>query len=177
MEHTNLIRKVINRNFRTSKHKDDLFQDGIIGLLKAKKKYDKKYGILFTTYAYHRIHGEMLDSIRKHGSLGFTGTRGNKQCRKENIKIEIEVVGLHEQDWPITKDDGFEKEYEDRQEVTKAISYLSERDKNIITMYYWDDLVQSEIAKIINRTESRVNQILSEIRKRLQRHILKERLQ
>ena len=44
---------------------DDLVSWGVEGLLKAQKGYDNSLKTKFETYAYYRIRGEILDSIRK----------------------------------------------------------------------------------------------------------------
>jgi RNA polymerase sigma factor, sigma-70 family len=50
--------------FRSYQNKDDLFQVGVVGLLKAKKLYNENMGIKFTTYAYKYIFGEMYKFMR-----------------------------------------------------------------------------------------------------------------
>lgn len=44
---------------------DDLLHYGIIGLLKAKKNYDKKMNVPLNAYAAIRIRGEVMDALRK----------------------------------------------------------------------------------------------------------------
>lgn len=39
--------------------KEDLFQAGVLGLLKAYQNYDESYGAKFTSFAYPYIYGEM----------------------------------------------------------------------------------------------------------------------
>ena len=39
--------------------KEDLFQAGVLGLLKAYQNYDESYGAKFTSFAYTYIYGEM----------------------------------------------------------------------------------------------------------------------
>ena len=42
----------------------DLVQAGIVGLVNAARSYDDNSGVAFSTYATHRVRGEMLDSLR-----------------------------------------------------------------------------------------------------------------
>ena len=44
---------------------EDLVSWGVEGIIKARKSYDPDKGTQFTTYAYYRIRGEMLDRIRR----------------------------------------------------------------------------------------------------------------
>lgn len=45
---------------------DDLVQSGMIGLLDAVKKYQPSQGIKFEIYARQRIHGSIMDELRKN---------------------------------------------------------------------------------------------------------------
>ncbi|MBN2280455.1 MAG: FliA/WhiG family RNA polymerase sigma factor [Candidatus Marinimicrobia bacterium] len=49
--------------------KEDLNQYGIVGLLDSIERYDPSVGVTFKTFAYKRIHGEIVDAIRKSGVL------------------------------------------------------------------------------------------------------------
>ena len=49
--------------------KDDLYQYGVVGLLYALGRFDPENGTAFKTYAYRRIHGEIIDALRRTGVL------------------------------------------------------------------------------------------------------------
>ena len=59
------------------------------------------------------------------------------------------------------KEDPFEKyalkELQERLE--KALEYLSEKERLVLALYYYEGLTMKEIAKILNYTESRISQI------------------
>lgn len=46
---------------------DDLVGYGSKGLLEAAERFDPKHGVAFTTFAYYRIRGAMLDGLRTMG--------------------------------------------------------------------------------------------------------------
>lgn len=48
---------------------EDLYQAGMIGLIKAYKKFDKSSSCKFSSYAYKYILGEMIDFIRKDRNI------------------------------------------------------------------------------------------------------------
>lgn len=48
---------------------DDLYQAGVVGLIKAYKKYDESSSCKFSSYAYKFILGEMIDFIRKDRNI------------------------------------------------------------------------------------------------------------
>jgi len=47
----------------------------------------------------------------------------------------------------------------DRRQLAKAISRLSERDRVVVTLYYFENLTLAEIGKVLGVTESRVCQL------------------
>ncbi len=49
--------------------REDLYQFGIVGLLTALDRYKTGKGASFKTFAYRRIHGEMIDAIRREGTV------------------------------------------------------------------------------------------------------------
>ena len=46
--------------------------------------------------------------------------------------------------------------------IAKAIERLSEKEKLVVSLYYWDELTMKEIGKVLSLTESRVSQIHSQ---------------
>jgi RNA polymerase sigma factor for flagellar operon FliA len=68
-----LIKHVIGRfnvQYSTTLEREDLYQYGIFGLLKALERYKIEMGVPFRNYAYRRIHGEVVDALRKEGLIG-----------------------------------------------------------------------------------------------------------
>lgn len=67
-QHLPLVRKValyMRLRLPANVDLDDLIQGGTFGLIDAVKKYDTSMGVKFETYARLRIHGAILDEIRK----------------------------------------------------------------------------------------------------------------
>lgn len=63
-----LVHKIASQvSLRLPNHiaRDDLIQNGMIGLLTAAKQYDPSQGASFETYARIRIRGTILDEVRK----------------------------------------------------------------------------------------------------------------
>lgn len=44
--------------------RDDLVNEGVLGLLACIERYDPKHNVSFKTYAEHRVRGAMLDSLK-----------------------------------------------------------------------------------------------------------------
>lgn len=64
------VRKIANSYNKKSKESfEDLFQVGVIGLIKAVETYDLSKNIKFTPYALPKIRGEILHWLRDKGHL------------------------------------------------------------------------------------------------------------
>ena len=69
-EHLSLVQAIAGKLKRTlgkSIDFDDLVGYGHKGLIEAADRFDSKQGVTFTTFAYYRIRGAMLDGLRTMG--------------------------------------------------------------------------------------------------------------
>ena len=57
--------------------------------------------------------------------------------------------------------------------LANAIMELPEKEKMVVSLYYWDELTMKEIGKVLGITESRVSQIHSQTVIRLRRKLIK----
>ena len=73
----------IIKGFANANNKDDLYQVGMIGLIKAYENYDSSKGAKFSTYAYMYILGE----IKKY-LLENRGLKISRDLNKLSLKIE-----------------------------------------------------------------------------------------
>ena len=67
-EHSGLIYKIAHY-YQNKASLEDLYQVGIIGLLKAYENYDEDKNVKFSTYAFDYIRGEMLSYIKKDNPI------------------------------------------------------------------------------------------------------------
>lgn len=82
VENQNLIYSVVNE-FGNEINKEDLFQVGVMGMIKAYKNFDESLNIKFTTYAYTYILGEIKKYIRED-----RGFKVSRQTSSLGYKIE-----------------------------------------------------------------------------------------
>lgn len=74
-EHEDWVRKLAQRFDRGGKHlEDDLFQEGMMGLMQAAGRFDPIVNTSFKRYAYARVRGAMVDWMRRF----LPGTRPHK---------------------------------------------------------------------------------------------------
>src|SRR6187200_2233471 len=61
-----VLRRVV-RELSLSVDLGDLRGWGHAGLLEAKQRFDASRGVRFSTFAYYRVRGAMLDGVRRQG--------------------------------------------------------------------------------------------------------------
>jgi len=181
INYTNLVHYVIhNSKFVTLSVIDekDFFQFGIEGLSEAIERFDPQYGTKFETYAIQRIRGKIIDEIRKIQSKPRTNGNSDADYSPKNISLSYQIDGTESYTLNETipadvelPDEALNKK-EQKEILLEAINSLDERDRLIITLYYYENLNYKEISEVLNITVSRVSQVHSRILKEL-----KEKLQ
>lgn len=174
MTYSNLVHYVIHN----SKFIDydifedkDYFQFGVEGLSEAIDRFDPEYGTKFETYALQRIRGKIIDEIRKvqskyrintHSNTLATTLSLNRSVSDEDNYMLYEVIP-DDTDEP----DETTEDLEAKELLIEALKNLDDRDRIIITLYYYEHLNYKEIAQILGITVSRVSQVHSKIIKKL----------
>ncbi len=93
LNNINLVRSVVNKNFNGYDDKEDLFQVGCIGLIKAAENFDADRGFSFSTYAVPVILGEIKRLFRDGGTVKV-GRALKEKARaamreKEQLTVEL----------------------------------------------------------------------------------------
>ena len=68
-DNVGLVWSIVRRFLGRGQEADDLFQIGVIGLMKAVDKFDLSYEVMFSTYAVPMISGEIKRYLRDNNSL------------------------------------------------------------------------------------------------------------
>jgi RNA polymerase sigma factor for flagellar operon FliA len=158
----------------------DFFQFGIEGLSEAIDRFDPDYGTKFETYAIQRIRGKIIDELRKvqikprskpdpnSETQYYSNVSLNKPYNKEDGYMLYETIpdDIDEPDETLEK-------VEEKQLLVDTIKTLEERDRLILSLYYYEGLNYREIADMLNITVSRVSQIHSKILKTLKKKLEK----
>lgn len=79
----------ISNNFKNYNSKEDLYQAGCLGIIKAYKNYNPNMNCKFSTYAYNYILGEMKKLVRDD-----KGIKISREISKLNLKIEKAYILL-----------------------------------------------------------------------------------
>jgi RNA polymerase sigma factor FliA len=167
----------------------DLISYGIFGLIDAIDKYDQSRGIKFETYAISRIRGAIIDELRAIDwvprSVRFKAREVEKaytnlENKLTNIYTQLSTVSLVALDELMSVDgergdrlsmmetledtrtagpmEAFESE-EMKQILGDAVNRLPEREKIVITLYYYEGLTLAQIGTVLGVTESRICQM------------------
>lgn len=78
-----LVRHIVKRFLGRGYEAEDLFQIGVIGLIKSIDKFDTDYEVKFSTYAVPLIMGEIKRFIRDDGMVKVSRT-----LKENNIKVK-----------------------------------------------------------------------------------------
>ncbi len=182
---------------------DDLIQEGLIGLLNVRERYDPMRGASFFTFAMKRVRGAMYDYLRKIDWIPRNTRHLMKTVEAAMIELQSEDgeipsnerlqkhLGLSEKEVTLAMNemsrrqllnlDGFlSDDTDDFTEIFSAkadtpeelyfkeelidhlkeeIELLKERERQILSLYYVEELNFKEIAQILSVTESRISQI------------------
>lgn len=112
---TAYVKSIVNKSYYPKANplvsKEDLISVGMLGLLEAIDRYEPSPNNTFSTYAYYRIHGNIVDYIRSvdlvprsvRSTLGkFKGAQrklSQKLGRQPNDKEVLEELGLSVERW------------------------------------------------------------------------------
>ncbi len=183
LRYINLVHYVIRKSNLTKNNildERDFFQFGIEGLSEAVDRFDPNYGTKFETYAIQRIKGKIIDELRKIQSKLKSNEEEKKSSHyPQNISINNQIEDedggyqLSEviADEQTTQLDEVE-ENEMKELLVKALKQLNERDRLIISLYYYENLNYQEIAELMKITVSRVSQIHTKIINNLKSKLL-----
>ncbi len=169
--------KFINLNVVEEK---DFFQFGVEGLSEAIDRFDPEYGTKFETYAIQRIRGKIIDELRKLQIKPRNNYDEKGNLRYTNVSLDVthdsdDGYSLHEvipSGEPRPEEVVTKNEMKDL--LIAAIKELSERDRLIISLYYYENLNYKEIAEALDITVSRVSQIHTKVMKTLKSKLTKK---
>ena len=87
-----LVLSILKKFYQVNENKDDLFQIGCIGLLKAIDNFDPSYGVKFSTYCVPMILGEIRRFIRDNSSLRVSRSLKDLSYKINKEKEELSIV-------------------------------------------------------------------------------------
>jgi len=145
--------------------REDLVSAGCYGLLLAARKFDPTRGVAFGVFARTHVHGALMREIQT--AMKATGSdHGQVLLGTDDIE-------------PDTLPDESTTSAIDRSETAQVRQImefsLSERERLLVTLYYYEELTFAEIAAVIDESESAVSRALNAALSRL-RAALKDQI-
>ncbi len=151
------MKKFLNRGY----DKEDLYQIGSIGFIKAVKRFNLNLGYKLSTFAVPYIMGEIKKFLRDDGIIKIS--RNIKELgikiRIDSINSEIFENGNKEKLEQISNKIDEQSKIVERLSLENMIKSLDNRDKKIIDLRYFKCKTQSEVAKILGISQVQVSRI------------------
>ena len=182
---------------------DDLVSWGVEGLIKAQNSFDPKLKTKFQTYAYYRIKGEILDSLRsewkyklpqgyvdqkkkvKDAVSDFISDSFSNKETVNNIDAShlIESASIvyylsHEMNLSVSESKGMKNPEteiidEKNDHIWDEINGLNYLEKDILELFYVHGLKQVDIAEHLQVSPSKVSRIHAQVLEKLKNRLLR----
>ena len=187
-ENMPLVAAIARRYQNCGLGQEDMIQLGSIGLLQALRRFDPDRGLCFSTYAVPLIAGEIRRFLRDDGMVKFSRETKSlalqiERVRREQGDLTVEELSkvLHvpleditaalSLDAP-TDEDGAdlqtflgnantdtEKDALRRVELRELFAVLSERERQVLFMRYFQDRTQNEVGKRLGLSQVQISRI------------------
>ena len=215
-----LVHHIVKRFLGRGYEAEDLFQIGVIGLLKAIDKFDTTYDVKFSTYAVPLITGEIKRFMRDDGMVKVSrnlkengmrvkyarerlnGKLGREPTLEEvaleaNLAVEevvlameanIQVESIYKS---VYQSDGNEifmvdqladkrgnahEEVLNQLVIHQLIEGLDKQEQRLITLRYYQDKTQTEVAKVLGISQVQVSRMEKKILLAMRQKITGDRL-
>lgn len=121
---------------------DDLFQIGVLGLMRAADLWDESRGVSFGTFATRHVHGHLQTAVGREGVIRTVGSLHTPK--------QLEMAAVAYATAYITDDHAAQlpdRQHRDYGDLFAALARLSESDRKLVMRHYLDGTRLSEIAK------------------------------
>lgn len=173
-----IIKKIVNRYKVSNFDKEDLYQAGQIGLFKAIKNFNSCFNVKLSTYAFKYIIGEVNKEYKKlnlYGNVEYNKIRNyiflhpNKTPEEICIDLNINKETFYDAVSRVDQVTYLEDDVRD-QIIDKKVEIevdLNNEEYILYQYYIVRNLTQSEIAKLLNVSQSTVSRSISKLKKKL----------
>lgn len=159
---------------------EDLFQEGVIGLMSAADRFDPTRGLKFSTYATYRVRHAVRKAALTAGTIK-RATDHDRQCVRPNAiqRNRIRNAGMAYLDAPVhglenttlmdvlpNKTASLEDEVLAKVEADRILGQLIPRHQKLLRHWMSSDLSRADICQLHGRSHTMLYQILITIRAR-----------
>ncbi|HZJ82522.1 MAG TPA: RNA polymerase sporulation sigma factor SigF [Clostridia bacterium] len=153
-----LVKSIVKRFLNRGYEYDDLFQIGIIGLIKAIKNYDMQYNVRFSTYAVPMIMGEIKRFLRDDGLIKVS--RSLKELANKSRVIMEQLKGTLHRDPSIQEI--AEVVGSSPEEIVHALE-ASRNPSSIYDVVYEDDGNPILLIDKVSREDTQMSQVVDRV--------------
>ncbi len=165
LNNQNLIYFILKKY--NSIHNEDLFQIGMIGLIKATEKYDESRNCSFSSFAYQCISNEILVHFRRQNRKSFNDFANtisyNAMINEENGNGTLEEYLGYTPD--------FDKNIMVKELYNNIDTVLTPIEKSAIVNYYGlgntIPIKQIELSKTFNMSQANISRIIRRAKRKL----------
>lgn len=173
-KYKNLVRKKAGTMFILGADKEDLIQEGMIGLFKAVREYDSGRDASFYTFADLCISRQMYSAVqassrKKHIPLNTYVSIFARTDDGEQEGRKLEDVFYDAATKTVTDPEALMIDRENVARLEQTIdTELSAFEKEVLSLYL-TGMTYTEIAKVLNREEKATDNALQRIKKKLRK--------
>ena len=175
-ENTGLVWSIVRRYMGRGTDSEDLFQIGIMGLIKAIDKFDLSYQVKFSTYAVPMIAGEIRRFLRDDGIVKVSRTlkenswkiRRESDLFRQRNGSEISLLDRLQVENTRTE------ELLNRVMLEQLLAQLPEKERRLIIMRYLQDCSQTEVARMMGVSQVQVSRLEKKILKQMRERLTGE---
>ena len=106
--------------------KQDMIQEGMLALINAVDKFQPEREYKFSTYAYHKIHGQMINLIERSE-------------KKAPVPVPDEWLSVY--------DDDYDNDNDDWLSASEAVAKLEGREAEVVSALFFEGKNPKDIAK------------------------------
>ena len=176
LRHLGLVKRLAREAAaRTSEPVEDLEQEGCLGLIKAVERFRPERGVRFSSYAFPVITGALKNYLRRRRPLvpleelsesDLPGASGRSREQPTDPALLEHLLQAPKEDFTLT--------VVDRLATERLLQRLPPLEQEVIRHFFYVDLTQREVARVVARSSSRVSRILRQALSALKEAALEE---
>ncbi|MBN2754391.1 MAG: sigma-70 family RNA polymerase sigma factor [Candidatus Goldbacteria bacterium] len=144
-ENSGLVKSIASKYCHYGVGFDDLYQEGVMGIMEAAKRFDETKGAKFSTYATYFVKGSILDYLKKEKSINIID-----MDIYENENIEF---------YRVESESPQEKEEEYIKTAFVIPDDFPEAEKAVLELSLVEGKPFKEIARVLGISRERVRQL------------------
>ena len=141
-----LIMKVIKPYSNGNKHlEEDLIQEGFLGVIEAKNRYDEAKGTKFSSYAFYWI---------KKRVLAYLGKEIEQTANEDNLVFPDDLPDV-------------ECDFDEKRLQLDLPAEMPDEEKRVLELVFVDNMSLNEVAEVLGYSRERVRRTKSKALRRL----------